>query len=281
MQELIKILGVSLLVMLGFTGYARFGIPLIIPEPPPVEEKLTGEITMDQYIALGEKIFHGKGTCTLCHNPVGGRAPLLDQAGSIALERIKDERYKGKAKTGEEYLHESMVDPSAYVVAGFGKPGTNDTVSPMPDVSKGAIGLSDVEIGAVIAYLQSSAGVDVTVALPSGEAATAGAEEEAPAEIKVAETAEEAFVKFECVMCHAGPKIEEGGDVGPNLSGLAETAGQRKEGLSAEQFVAESIINPNAVIAEGFDPDTMPGDYASRITVAELNLMVNAILGKE
>ena len=33
--------------------------------PPPKEEKLDlGSMTMEQFIALGEKIFKGKGTCT-------------------------------------------------------------------------------------------------------------------------------------------------------------------------------------------------------------------------
>ncbi len=135
-----------------------------LTELPPAEKATT----IEQYIAIGERIFNGKGTCTLCHNPVSGRAPLLDKVGAIAEERLKDPRYKGKAKTGEEYIHESMVDPSAYVVAGFGKPGTNDTVSRMLNVSKGAIGLSDAEMGAIIAYLQQIAGVKITVKLPMG-----------------------------------------------------------------------------------------------------------------
>jgi len=280
MLNIAKIVVFMVVVMLGFVGFTRFAIPLIIPAAPPVEEKLTGEITMDQYIALGDKIFHGKGTCTLCHNPVGGRAPLLDSVGATAEERIKDERYKGEATTGEEYIHESMVNPSAYVVAGFGKKGTNDTVSPMPDISKGAIGLSEVEIGAVIAYLQSNAGVDVTVELPSGD--VGGGEEEEVQEIKVAENPKEAFEKFECGTCHMHQLIEEGGDIGPDLSKLATEAGKRKKGMSGAQYIIESITDPNAFIAdkENYDPDTMPDDYASRMTVAELNMIVDALLGK-
>ncbi len=278
MKDLLKIFVFALVIIFGFAGYTRYGLPLIIPEAPPVEEKLSGDITMEQYIGIGDKIFNGKGTCTLCHSPVGGRAPLLDTIGSLALERLKDERYKGKATTGEEYILESLVDTSAFVVAGFGKTGTNDTVSPMPNVDKGAIGLSDVEMGAVIAYLQSIAGVEVTVALPSGDS-SAMPEEEAPATIKLAESAAEAFIKFECTMCHIGPEIEEGGDMGPDLGGFAATAGSRKEGVSARAFVLESIMNPNAVIAEGFDADTMPDDYPARMTFAEFNLIADAILG--
>lgn len=278
-MELLKILTTSLALILGFVGYATYGIPLVIPELPPVEEKITGAMTKDQYVAMGSKIFLGKGTCTLCHSPVGGRAPLLDTVGSVANDRLKDSRYKGKAKTSEEYIRESMVDTSAYVVAGFGKPGTNDTVSPMPDVSKGAIALNPVEIGAVIAYLQSNAGVEVTVALPTGEAAPA-ADSKEPAKVEPAKTFAEAFTKFECVTCHTAPGVE-GGDMGPNLTALKAEAGKRKKGLSPEQYVAESLVSPNAFVVKGFEPDMMPGDYASRLTVAELNLIVNGLLGKE
>jgi nitric oxide reductase subunit C len=280
-MELLKILSSSLVLIAGFVGFATFGIPLVIPELPPVEEKITGAMTKDQYIAMGSKIFLGKGTCTLCHSPVGGRAPLLDTVGARAAERIKDPRYKGKAKTSEEYIHESMLEPSTYVVAGFGKPGTNDTVSPMPQIDKGAIGLNPVEIGAVISYLQSIAGVDVTVALPTGEAAPAAGASAEPAKVVPAKTLAEAVKKFECLTCHAIPGVPDGGDLGPPLTSLKADAGKRKKGLSAEQYIQESIISPNAFIVKGFEPDVMPGDLAERITVAELNVIINGLLGKE
>jgi len=280
MKALLKIVVFSLAVICGFAGYTTFGLPLIVPEAPPVEEKLGGDITMDQFIAVGEKIYNGKGTCTLCHNPVGGRAPLLEPVASVAMERINDPRYGGKAKTIEEYIHESMVDPSAMVVAGFGKKGTNDTVSPMPDVSKGAIGLSAVEMNAVIAYLQSIAGVEVTVPLPTGDEG-APAEDAAPAEIKVAESAEEAFAKFDCLSCHIVPGVEEGGDIGPDLSKMASVAGSRKKGMSSTQYIIESILKPNDFVVEEFDADMMPDDYAGRMTVAEMNMIVDALAGKK
>ncbi len=280
-SELGKILGFSLLIMVAFAGYAKFGIPLVIPEAPPVEEKITGAMTKDQFVAMGDKIFHGKGTCTLCHSPVGGRAPVLDTVGSVAAERIKDARYKGKSKSGEEYIRESMKDPSAFVVAGFGKPGTNDSVSPMPAIDKGAIGLKDVEINAVIAYLQKSGGVEVTVPLPTGEdsaaAPAAGGEAAAP---KPAANAEEAFNKYGCVTCHKVPGIAEGGDMGPDLTKLAKS-GSKKPGMSPEMYIIESIANPNAYVAKGFDPDIMPGDLGNSITMSEMDLMVKALLGKK
>ena len=65
--------------------------------------------------------------------------------------------------SAEEFLYDSLVEPSAFVVAGFGVAGTNDTISPMPGAKESAIGLSETEIKAVIAYLQQLSGVEVTV----------------------------------------------------------------------------------------------------------------------
>src|SRR3989338_1909443 len=151
MTNFLKVSGFSLLMIGGFSPYSNYGIPQIIPAPPPVEEKLElGAMTMDQFIALGGRIYNGKGTCTLCHNSMG-RAPMLDKIATVAAENLKNPNYRGAAKTVEEYLHESLVKPSAFVPAGFGKAGSNDTESPMPDVSGGGIGLSEAEIAAVIA----------------------------------------------------------------------------------------------------------------------------------
>ena len=286
MKVFIRIMIFSVLISMAYWGFSNYGIPQVIPELPPVEEQISGSMTMDQYIALGGKIFNGKGTCTLCHNPVGGRAPLLVESGkdgapigARAADRLKDPRYKGKAKSAEEYIHESMVEPSTFVVAGFGKTGTNDTVSPMPNVNKGSIGLNEAEIGAVISYLQKSAGVQVTVKLPTGAAPVAAAP--AAAEPQSAKTPEEAFGKHGCTTCHKIPGIEEAGDVGPDLTGLASRGGKTVKGLSAEQYIMQSINTPDAYTVKGFEPGTMPADLGEKMTVKELEMIIKYLLEKK
>ena len=243
--------------------------------------RLSVEMTMQEYIKFGGRIFNSRGTCTLCHRAAGG-APNLRGVGKRADSRIKDTRYEGKAKSGEEYIRESMKDPSAFVVKGYGRKGTNDSISPMPDITKGAIALHDVEINAVIAYLQSSDGVEVTVPLPTAEelAAVAPAEDE-KAETEVAEDVMAAFLKYDCATCHIHPQIEEGGDIGPDLTNIAKRAGKMKRKMSAKEYIMESILNPNAFIAdkENFEPDTMPVDFGRRMTVTEFNMIVDALSG--
>ncbi len=172
MSNFLKVAAFGLFIVGVYTFFADRLIPPIAPQAPPGEDVAAGPMTADGLVRLGEEVFKGKGACTLCHNPVGGRAPFLEGIILKANERIKGPGYKGGAKDAAGYIRESMVSPSAFVVPGFGVAGTHDTKSPMPDVRGGEIGLSEVEIDAVIAFFQRSAGVEVTVAPPA--ATTAG-----------------------------------------------------------------------------------------------------------
>lgn len=272
MKVLLKITTFSVLTIAFFAGFSNFGIPEINPAPPPKQEKLDlGSMTMDRFIALGEKIYNGKGTCTLCHNAVGGRAPMLDTAAAVARERMADPRYQGEADSIETYLYESMVKPSAYVVAGFGKAGSNDMESPMPDASGGSIGLSDVELKAVIAYLQDVGGTDVTVEIPEDapaeEPAAKTQEAAAPASAPRAAyaNADEIMAALACIACHkvAG----QGGVVGPDLT----TIGAARD----REYLRRSILDPAADIPEGFPPGVMPPNYGDQLYATELEMLVD------
>lgn len=163
MNNFIKVALFSLFIIGVYTLYSVKIIPPITPEAPPREEAAGEPETVEELVALGEQVYNGKGACALCHSPVAGRAPLLENSAVVAMDRIKEKGYRGRAATAEEYLFESLEDPSAFVVPGFGAPGTNDTVSPMPAVAESAIGLNRTEIKAVVAYLQQLSGVEVTV----------------------------------------------------------------------------------------------------------------------
>ena len=116
--------------------------------PAPEETEVdVGSLTMESFVALGEDLFQGKGTCTLCHNQLG-RAPdlLAFDVVQMAGSRLVDGRYAGTASSAEEYLRESLLTPSAYVVEGFGQKGSNDTVSPMPAVQEPPLQLSDLVV---------------------------------------------------------------------------------------------------------------------------------------
>jgi len=273
MKNFIQVVIFSLIVIGGFAGVANFGIPHIKPAPPPVEEKLDlGAMTMEKYIAIGGKIFKGKGTCTLCHNE-RGRAPDLPKLNMAdeTKKALADPRYKakGKATDVQGYLHESMVDPSAYVVAGFGKSGSNDTVSPMPNISGGSIGLSDVEINSVVAYLQDLSGLEVTVELPTGEAPPEEAStEDGGGRIPYASPGD-IIAGLGCGVCH---KIgEEEGEVGPDLTKI----GAKRD----KDYLRRALLTPNADIAEGFDEDIMPQTFGMDLSAKEMEMLVTYLSG--
>ncbi|MFQ5768385.1 MAG: c-type cytochrome [Acidobacteriota bacterium] len=98
-------------------------------------------------VLLGKDIVHGRGLCFNCHSigSVGGgtQGPNLEGVGARAGSRVK-------GLTDVEYLAQSLYEPNAFVVPGF---------SPaMVPVNRPPIGLDDLEIKMVIAYLQSLGG---------------------------------------------------------------------------------------------------------------------------
>ncbi len=263
---LAKSMGFSLALALLFTLVANL-LPQVEGEAPVEQEVDLGALTMDSYVALGETLFSGKGTCSLCHNDLG-RAPdiLAINMVEVSNQHMKDERYKGSATDAESYLHESMVDPGIYVVKDYGKKGSNDTISPMPAVDKSPIELSEIEINAIIAFMQAKDGHDVTVPLPTKAPA---AEPASPEPAGPAGTIEEVVAKYSCQACHV--ILGSGGDLGPDLGQMA--------GRFSREEIRQGIIAPDAVIAEGFPPGVMPQDFAEQMMVKELDILVDYLAG--
>jgi cytochrome c553 len=274
MKTFLKVILFSGIILAIYTIF-----PMTLPqqrsEPPPLEEKV-GALTMDEFINTGKDIFEGKrggfGGCILCHDPKLGRAPQLVNMNATSEDRLKDSRYKGKAKSVEEYLRESMMTPSAFVVAGYGVPGTNDSQSPMMNISQY---LKPWEVNAAIAYLQTKDGGEATVSPPTGEEGGGGegAASGSAAVAAAAKTPEEAFKKFGCGACHSHEKTGLVGAIAPNLTHIGTVAGKRKPGMDARAYISESISAPLAFIVPG-QPPIMPQDFADKMMVRELEMMV-------
>jgi mono/diheme cytochrome c family protein len=118
---------------------------------------------------------------------------------------------------------------------------------------------------------------------------TAGlAEESSPEEIREAlarlpagdpEAGEQVFRREAgCSACHsleAGERV-----VGPSLAGLAARAGSARPGYSAEMYVYESIVAPDAYLAAGFQGGIMPGGFAQRLDERQLADLVAFLLSR-
>ena len=55
-----------------------------------------------------------------------------------------------------------------------------------------------------------------------------------------------------CILCHA--VAGQGGTRGPDMAGLATRSAGQVAGLSAEDYIRQSILDPKAFIVEPFDP---------------------------
>jgi sulfur oxidation c-type cytochrome SoxX len=90
-----------------------------------------------------------------------------------------------------------------------------------------------------------------------------------------ATTGEQIFTAAGCAACHTLSKANATGNIGPNLDELAQAAGEQ-EG-SPEDFVRESVLDPDAVVAQGFQPGVMPS-YEGRLTDEQVQALAEYLL---
>lgn len=193
----------------GFYGMVGQSVPQKEVHPPEVIE-IAEDISADEMVDIGRGIFEGKGICNTCHT--------IGKSGSLRfpdLDGIAGRSATRRAGMGAlDYLAESLYEPNIFIVDGF-SPG-------MPAINKPPIGLTDQEILAVIAYLQTLGG-EVTVDMQTKFVYTGGALEggvvladsdggEATAGLSPLES-------LGCVQCHdsANPAVPGS----PSLNGIS------------------------------------------------------------
>jgi cytochrome c oxidase subunit II len=88
------------------------------------------------------------------------------------------------------------------------------------------------------------------------------------------------FTDTGCNACHTLADAGSTATVGPKLDDLAAQAAKygRREGQTPAEYVKTSIENPNAFVVPGFQKDLMPGDYASQLSPAEIDTLVEYLL---
>jgi mono/diheme cytochrome c family protein len=75
-----------------------------------------------------------------------------------------------------------------------------------------------------------------------------------------------------CAACHA---LVDGVVLsGPSLAHIAVTAQTRIEGMTAEDYIRESIVNPDAYAIKGFQAGLMRQDFSRSLTSDEVNDLV-------
>ena len=267
MRTFLKVFAFNV-VIIAFFLYVGNSIPQLRQDPPQ-DLVLAADASVEDFVRAGQDIFYGKGTCALCHEigKKGERCPDLAGSGERAEARIKEEHYKGKATSGAEYLVESLHEPTIYVVEGY-QPS-------MPPLGRQ---LSDLEMVAVVAFLQSQGG-EVTVngqtRFPQwrgeGGGTAPGAAAPAAATLSPAGASGHDLVQqWGCIACHKldGPEKL----LGPSLWDI----GTRKDA----NYIRESLLEPDAVLVEGFPPGLMKGTldgqgFYQKLSLQDLNTIVN------
>jgi cytochrome c2 len=82
-----------------------------------------------------------------------------------------------------------------------------------------------------------------------------------------------------CATCHSVEPDKK--LVGPSLAGIATDAANtvkepdyKGQAKTAQDWLRESIINPNADVAEGFQPNLMPQNLKDELSSQEINSLI-------
>jgi caa(3)-type oxidase subunit IV len=104
------VLVVPLILIVGLTVGEVSG-PSAVPAARPATETSGGApASQDQLVAEGKQLF--SENCAMCHGAQAGAGPAFTGMVDRADNRVRGE-------SAQQYIHQSIVDPSAYVVSGF------------------------------------------------------------------------------------------------------------------------------------------------------------------
>ena len=234
----------SFLKVVGFSMVILFLFSCISMYVARLSGTTGGEVVGGIDPETGEKLFWGDGQCSTCHK-IGSqgsttRGPDLDGFFTRAEKRAKE---KGMSSP-TEYIVESMVDPGAYLVEGYG--------NIMPKVFEPPILLDRDKILATVVYLQTLGGdVDVNEVLKFKDKIPSPSKKKVkPWESPVAagpEVGEQVFFspthQASCFKCHVVKG--QGKQIGPDLSTIGA--------IQTPQYIIDSILDPSKEIVKGYE----------------------------
>ncbi len=259
------------LALIGILGYVAAGEPARMASFTAAYQ--------GRKIEAGATLF--EDNCRPCHGPQGkgidGVAPAINAADLFNGQRLQAMSFAG---TVEDYLR-------ATISAGRPKPsaGTNYPQR-MPTWAQANGGpLRDDQIESLVAFIMNwkdralaeaaltptppagqAAGTDITAALPPGDPARGKSLSEGP---------------MGCAGCHVlasvGPAwLPQPGQ--PGMGARAETRFKQPDytgkATSAEQYLFESVVQPNAFVVSGFQPNIMPQNFGQRLTPQDLSDLI-------
>ncbi len=209
--------------------------------------------------------------CKGCHGVQGegieGVAPALNARDLFDGRRLKE---IGWAGTAADYVESSISGGRPRASASFsnypqrmptwsqefGGPLRPDQIRNLTDFVMNWETTAMAQPAETATPNPNAAGTDLNVELPAGDAAMG----------------EQLFNgkvngQYPCSACHSLQPNQT--VVGPSLAGIATTAATRVDGYSAEKYIHESIVLPDAHIVEGFNP-IMPKTFGDQMTKQDL-----------
>ena len=252
--ENLKIFAVVIGTLATFTLVAN-SIPQVQSEVP-VELSFGSDVSAEELTSSGELLYNGAGGCVACHG-LGTRAPnlLTDHEGTGTVGVRCANRVAGE--DCKAYLYASMIDPGTYLVEGF------DPI--MPDMRRS---LSNQQIWAVVAYLESIGGeVTVTGAdIGVGDDGSGALATAAAPPVTASTDPVEIMNANACLSCHEFDG--QGLPMGPAFDGI----GAR---IDAD-YIRESILDPAAGASVGFDSlvGVMPPIFGNQLSASQLETVV-------
>lgn len=192
----------------------------------------------------GENLFWGDGQCSTCHKigSEGSASRGPDQENLFARATARAQETGLSSAT--EYLVESIVNPSAYVVEGYG--------DIMPKVYEPPIVMNKDQVLAILLYLQTLGGEPNIAELMQYKDRIPAASKKktkpwVPPLVVEPEVGEKIFFsdthEASCSKCHFAKG--KGEEIGPELDTVAS--------VQTPEYIIESILNPSAQIVKGYE----------------------------
>jgi cytochrome c2 len=82
-----------------------------------------------------------------------------------------------------------------------------------------------------------------------------------------------------CRICHSLDKGET--IIGPSFYGLADRAGNRVPGMTAEEYLYQSIVDPNAFVVSGYPSGQMIQNFGKILTEEQINDLIAFLMTME
>lgn len=227
-----------------------------------------------QAIEVGAKLF--ETNCSGCHGPQGegipGLCPPLNDA-YFFTDRLTEVGWSGAL---DDYIVSTVSSgrmtstrPDQY--AGQGRPA-------MPAWSEQYGGpLREDQIRSIAAFVmnwEATAVEGVTLEAPPTPTL-------APEQVDdPVARGQRVYLDNGCGGCHTIEGLSAG-VVGPPLTLIGDVATTRIDGYSAEDYIRESILHPNAFVVEGFPENVMPQTFGETIAEPALDDLITFLLAQK